>query len=465
MQLTSQFDETISSWTTPENTLDRASGSSGSSSSSAHTFSSPLGFLQAALPEIPTARLNKALQDSEKDGVEMWDIVAGILTEESIREMEERGLEGLEEDERMSGPIYDESKWETVPGKKKPSDVAKRKSRPRKFALADVRQQHQHVQAHHKKHTHESIQRPQPVADPWTQISSLSDHVSSLLPPHPPSVFQSFFHSPKYTTSYDALRAALTSLCQHSEEDGDHHMVIFNILDLVIPQYEISDDVHRARIVSDVQLAVGVTNGASDEALQLIDLLRELDSNADLGVYHQPAPQAWKKESEGQPMSGERLPSSPPPIQPPPVRAKGVPSAAPTARNKPSPYQWQAVPQRKAVPRGPHPLAHHIPAYVRDVNGMKTARAYGAKGGKAAAADASEFQRRMDETMRKRNEALREASRMWQKGNAKTRGGEVAFYFAERVSVIGLGVVSWRLIGARLYVGKRVSGSREARGA
>ena len=88
MQLTSQFDETISSWTTPENTLDRASGSSGSSSSSAHPFSSPLGFMQAALPEIPTARLNKALQDSEKDGVEMWDIVAGILTEESIREME-----------------------------------------------------------------------------------------------------------------------------------------------------------------------------------------------------------------------------------------------------------------------------------------------------------------------------------------------------------------------------------------
>jgi hypothetical protein len=28
---------------------------------------------------------------------------------------------------------------------------------------------------------------------------------------------------------------------------------------------------------------------------------------------------------------------------------------------------------------------------------------------------------------------LREASRMWQKGNAKTRGGEVALYFAHRV--------------------------------
>lgn len=441
MHLTSQFDETISSWTTPENTLDQASGSSGSSSSSAHPFSSPLGFLQAALPEIPTARLTRALRDSEKDGAEMWDIVAGILTEESIREMEERGLEGLEEEERLSEAIYEDNEWETVSSKKKPSDVAKRKShpRPRKFALADIRQQHQHVQGHHRKHAHENGHHPHPVvADPWTQISSLSEHVSSLLPPHPPSVFQSFFHSPKYTTSYDALRAALTSLCQNSEEDGDEHMAIFNILDLVMPQYEISDDVHRARIVSDVQLAVAATMGASDEALQIIDLLRELDSNAELGVYHQPAPQAWKKESESHPIPKTRLPSSPPAIQPPPLHAKGI--SAPTTRNKPSPYQWQAVPQRKAVPRGPHPLAHHIPAYVRDVNGMKTARAFGAKGGKAAA-DATEFQRRMDETMRKRSDALRQASRMWQKGNAKTRGGEVAFYFAERVSVFDLGVI------------------------
>jgi hypothetical protein len=41
--------------------------------------------------------------------------------------------------------------------------------------------------------------------DPWTRISSLSTHVASLLPPYPPSFFQSFFHSPIHTTSYDAL--------------------------------------------------------------------------------------------------------------------------------------------------------------------------------------------------------------------------------------------------------------------
>lgn len=385
-------------------------------------------------------RLNKALRDAERDGVEMWDIVAGILTEESIREMEERGFDGLEEDEGHSITLVD-NEWETVSGKKKPSDVAKRKGppRPQKIVVADIRQRHQQVQSPQaRKSARDSDFPPHSlVADPWTQISSLSDHVSTLLPPHPPSIFQSFFHSPKYTTSYDALRAALTSLCQNSDEDAtDHTTVTFNLLDLVMPQYEISDDIHRSRIVSDVQLAVVVTKGAGDEALQLIDLLRELDSNADLGIYHQLPPPAWKSDTiESPTISRTRPPSCPPDIPPPPSpRAKEKPPPLAATRNKPSPYQWQAVPQKKVAPKGPHPLSHHIPAYTRDVNGMKTTRAFGRKGGKVDV-EASEFQRRMNETMKKRNDALREATRMWQKGNSKTRGGEVAFYFAERVGV------------------------------
>ncbi|KAF8200399.1 hypothetical protein BJ912DRAFT_921859 [Pholiota molesta] len=440
MQHTSQFDETISSWTTADNSPEQCNGSSGSSSSSSHSFSSPLGFLQAALPEISTARLNQALEEVQNDGAEMWDIVASILTEESIRELEERGLDGLEEDERSFNGINDDEDWDTVDSQKKTtqSKAAKRKNqlRPKKIVLADIRQRHQHAHHMHPRkldadggHSSHSL-----VADPWTQISSLSDHVASLLPPYPPSTFQSFFHSPKYTTSYDALRAALTSLCQNPQdttETDTHTTVIFNLLDLVMPQYEISDEEHRSRIIEDIQLAVAVTKGAGDEALQIIDLLRELDSNIDLGVYHQPPPESKPWKNEMPKISKPRLPSSPPAIPPPPSRVKQKPPPSSSTRNKPSPYQWQAVPQRKTVPQGPHPLSHHIPAYTRDVNGMKTARAFGSKGGKLDP-EASEFRRRMSETVRKRNEALREASRMWQKGNATTRGGEVAFYFAER---------------------------------
>ncbi|KAF9474762.1 hypothetical protein BDN70DRAFT_884481 [Pholiota conissans] len=444
MHLMSHFDETISSWTTVDNGPEQPTTSSGSSSSSSHSFSSPLGFLQAALPEIPTARLNKALEEAENDGTEMWDIVASILTEESIRELEERGLDGLEDDERSLDEAYEDDDWNTVDSKKKSahSKIAKRKcqARPKKIALADIRQRHQLVQAHHphrKNNSDSTLPSHSLVADPWTQISSLSDHVASLLPPNPASMFQSFFHSPKYITSYDALRAALTSLCPNYKEPSEtisYTTVVFNLLDLIMPQYEVSDPEHHSRIIEDVQLAVAVTKGAGDEALQLIDLLRELDSNSDLGVYHQlpPEPQAWKKDSETPKSIRTRLPSSPPATQPPPPsRAKQKPQPSSSTRNKPSPYQWQAVPQRKFVPQGPHPLSHHIPAYARDVNGMKTARAYGPRGGKVST-EASEFKRRMDETVRKRNEALREASRMWQKGNSKTRGGEIAFYFAER---------------------------------
>jgi len=38
----------------------------------------------------------------------------------------------------------------------------------------------------------------------------------------------------------------------------------------------------------------------------------------------------------------------------------------------------------------------------------------------------------MATSLRKRDELLKEASKAWRRGNTKTRGGEVALYFAER---------------------------------
>ncbi|KDR68025.1 hypothetical protein GALMADRAFT_1060320 [Galerina marginata CBS 339.88] len=441
VQLTSHFEETISSWTTLDNGVEDTGspGSSGSSSSSRQSFSSPLGFLQAALPDIPKTRLEKALEDAatRRDEVDMWDIIADILAEESIREMEERGLDGLEEDDYLEG-ITDDYGWETVQKKKKVTPTGPMKKSqppPKKIFLADIRQQHHVYRPTHGKHK----QQPRSsagsaVADPWTHISSLSDHIATLLPPHPPSFFQSYFHSPQYATSYDAMYAALHSICKTSSIDSDGHItVLYNLLDVIMPEYEDGDVEQRSRLISDVQLAVAATQGKGDESLDLVNLLRELDSNSDMGLYHLRPSEPSKASNETYtPKARPRLPSGPPPIEPPPPsKVKQKPPAPSTSRNKPSPYQWQAVPQRKFIDRGPHPLAHHIPAYTRDVNGMKTARASGVRGGKANS-DSAEFKRRMNETMRKRNEALREATRMWQRGNSKTRGGEVAFYFAER---------------------------------
>ncbi|KIM44810.1 hypothetical protein M413DRAFT_442777 [Hebeloma cylindrosporum] len=438
--LASQFDETISSWTTPDNENAPTTGSSASSASSAHSFSSPLGFLQAALPEISTVRLNQALKDAEEDSVEMWDIIANILTEESIREMEERGLEGLDDEGSISQKIPDADDWEKVERKRKsPVKPAKRKAKAQKMALADIRQQHHIPPASHHlarkkilntKHPPKHPPPPGSAVDPWTQVLSLSEHVATLLPQHPPSTFQSFFHSPKYATSYDALRAALMSICKNAPSESlTHTAVLYNLLDIIMVEYEESDDVHRSRIISDVELAVEVTQGKGDEALDLVTLLRELDSNADLGIYHVQQSQEWKPEVAIDSPSRSQLPSGPPAVAPPPTpKAKPKP---PPGLNKPSPFQWQTVAQRRPVARGPHPLVFHIPAYSRDVNGNKINQNSHMKGG-SLNANTDEFRRRMGENMRKRNEALLEASRMWQRGNSKTRGGEVAFYFAER---------------------------------
>ncbi|KAF5316418.1 hypothetical protein D9619_006534 [Psilocybe cf. subviscida] len=416
-QMTSQLEETISSWTTPDN----GDEGSSSSASSTHSFSTPIGFLQAALPEVSQKHLQLALDKGERSGMEMWDIVASILTEQTIREMEERGLDGLESD----GTVVEQS-WETVAAKRKPTPgPAKAPKRTRKIALADVRQQHHISNTKHPPPASPSA----PTADPWTQIASISEQLAALLPPNLPSTFQSFFHSPKHATSYDALRAALSSL---ADESDSHTAILFNLLDIIMPEYEDSDEIHQSRIISDAQLAVAVTEGRADDSLDIFNLLRELDSDGNLGIYHQQPVQAWNIEKPASQSRFTQLPSGPPPIPPPPaakVKQKAAP--APRSSSKPPPNQWQTVPQRKFIDHGPHPLAPHIPAYTRNVNGVKTARAYGVKGGHVPVGS-SDFRRRMDETMRKRNEALREASRMWQKGNAKSRGGEVAFYFAER---------------------------------
>ena len=458
VQLTSQFEETISSWTTPDNGYDtNGAQSSHSSTSSSQSFSSPLGFLQAALPDVPTARLTQALEDAD-EGVDMWDVVANILTEESIREMEERGLDGLDDDEGHFRGVEINDDWETVDKRKKtPAKVPKKKSqpRPKKVALADIRQQHQISQpSPQKNEIGANYPTSGPAADPWTQISSLSDHLSTLLPPNPPSFFQSFFHTPQYATSYDALRACLSSLCKDKEismESDDHVAVLYNLLDVIMPEYEDSDVEQRSRLISDIELAVAVTQGKGDESLDLVNLLRELDSNTDIGLYHTQVPDSTPKASKSNGSLSRQssttkpsVPSATPPVEPPPpwkVKQK-APSSTPK-KNKPSPYQWQQVPQRKLPDRGPHPLAPYIPAYSRDVNGVKTNRINGngskATNGNGYQSDSVEFRRRMTETMRKRDEALREAARMWQRGNSKSRGGEVAFYFAERVRGLFLG--------------------------
>ncbi|KAJ7249553.1 hypothetical protein B0H12DRAFT_1122144 [Mycena haematopus] len=438
-----------------------ASNFSGASARSA-PFNSPLGFLQAALPYITTERLMRALAeaDSPDDALDMWGIISAILSEETEKEIRERDLDEEDMNEMAEAP------WETVKTKRVASKGKKKKAVD-KFTISDIRQQ-QHVR----------VARPRAgdIEDPWTQLASLSTHVAQLLPPHPPSFFLSFFHSPAHaSTPYSALCAALTAISSSppDEPDTQHTTTLFHLLDMLLPAYtSLSTDV----LVADVQLALNAAQGRGEDAFELVRVLRDLDADAasgayEMGVYHSPVlsptsplsptlaspAQTPTKSYSNYIRHPTPLPTGPNPTPPPP-NLKLQP-----ARPGKSSGGWEAVPPRRRATREPsaYPHAMRIPAYTRDVNGVR-ARGGGNSAGKGGKGDVGElgsgigaYRRRVGENMRRRDEMLRKAAGMWQSGNKRTRGGEVALYFAERAREFQQVARREALEAARLMVQSR----------
>ncbi|KAF8652168.1 hypothetical protein AX16_004525 [Volvariella volvacea WC 439] len=427
-------DFTDESCSTPEcyygQTATSSSFDSESSDSSLRSFSTPLGFLQAALPHIPTSRLNDALQRASSDGgsddVDMWQIVSSVLTQEANREMEERGLD-VDEVGQSSSAV---SLLETVPPKGVRVQKQK-KPKATKIHIVDIRQQNNRAPAHSG-----------PLApDVWTQVSSLSARLSELLS-RDPSFFSSYFHKATYPTSYHALCAALTAICKGKNippnAATEHAAVHINLLEILLPTFEDLNSELRARRISDIELCIRATEGKGENALDLAKLLRDLDpedvaDSAQMGIFHQSptSPTFAKTRSPSSPVS----PLGPPPAPPPPNQKHKVkPPASPNDSDaKTDPFAWQSIPVRK---RGPekNPHAAYIPAYNRahghvNVKGSGNERG---KGGKGDVGELAAHRWQVNESLRKRNEFLREASKMWKKGSSKTRGGEVAAYFAER---------------------------------
>ncbi len=404
-------------------------GETATSSSNASVATTPLGFLQAALPHIDADQLDKALDNAQKaDGeMDMWDVIANILTAESIREMEERGLEGLDDYE---SPVQEHA-WATVTGKGSKS-AGKKKKRTPTIAIADIRQQHHIRPQPVRRYTTEPVG---PAPDAWTQLASLSTHVASFVPSQESSFFLSHFHSPRYSSPYAALCTALAVIRDSMTYTPDEHIPRYlELLNIILPMYEHLNSEEQSRMVAEAELCIIVTRGMDDNALELVSLLRELDSDCalgylDMGIYHSPQPSPSTLKS-----FVSRLPAHPPPIPPPPP-FKSRQNTNTGSGNKPSPYQWQAVRKRRGPDRPPPITTIHVPAYTRDVNGMKvkgSGNGHG-KGGKGDVGELEMYRRRMKESLRKRDEMLREATRSWQKGTSKSHGGEVALFFAERV--------------------------------
>ena len=414
--------------------------SSSSDTSSQHSFSSPLGFLQAAFPHVPTAKLRGALNGTDDaDSVDMESVVENLLSGEFVRELEERGLDGMKEVEA------EEEAWMIAdsPGKRKkasasPIKVAKKgKKRGPTFTFGDVRQK--------------QLERPSPTSprstapDPWTQLSSVASYLSTLLPTHPASYFLSAFHSPDHSSPAKALRAVLrniatapSSTCS-PEHDADlhsaHTAMLFSMFDVLraSPEYSELNAEERDQMMDDGQLTLQATHGQPDCAIDLVWLLRDLERDCtsgefDWGVYHSPAPARPPPSPIVGTTARTKLPTGPPPIGPPPRGRSSTPGQSAKRDSTPSPPNaWKTIPQRQ--PMGPHPLAESIPAYRKKVRGVGNGNG---KGGKGELGGKQSHSRRIQELAEKRREMLRQAGRAWQKGSAKTRGGEVAFYYAER---------------------------------
>ncbi|KAG9309905.1 hypothetical protein JVU11DRAFT_9937 [Chiua virens] len=447
------------------------SATSDSSAISYQSFSSPIGFLQAALPHVPLSQLQRALSKAgagNEGDVDMESVVETILTSEFIHELEERGLDALDDDLRSPD---DDLPWKCVEAKKKPTlngKASKKKNTRRKtITLVDIRQQ---------QHQQPSTPSRTLAPDPWTQLASLSEHLATLLPPHTPSFFQSHFHSPAYSSPSKALRTALSSVAgTQSDSSSEATTTLFTMLDVLrdSPAYASLDTEQRSTLYSDAQLALRATHGCGDDAIDVVWLLLELDLDLEsgtlaMGVYHSQSPlspsssSAWSSPSapSSPPLPARRdrssstsravrqLPSGPPPVLPPPTsKRKSMSSASSTSisptTTKPHPFQWQTVPEKP--PKGPHPLALHIPAYDSTNQSRRSAVGKGnglRKGGKGDVGELSrpDLRQRMAASLRKRDELLREASKAWSRGNAKTRGWGSRAVFCRtsaRVSRIG----------------------------
>ncbi|OSD04844.1 Smr-domain-containing protein [Trametes coccinea BRFM310] len=408
--------------------------STGSDASGQQPFSSALGFLKAVFPHLPSDKLQNAIAShgGDSEQLDMEAVVNEILTGEYVRELEERGL-----DETESAALGYEAPWETV----KPKKGGKQKKYNKKgttITLVDIRQQQ------HARPVASSSQPAPP--DPWTQLASVASHLSTLIPTHPPSFFQSVFHSPQHPTPAHALRAAIVQIAQsysqyEQELTAEETPSLYNMLEIITtwPKYADLNVEERDQLLEDALFALRATKGDPNAALDVVSLLIDLDSDYSskeysLAVYHQPA-------AKLPPRATTKLPTGPPPIPPPPnISRRPSPLPSPTGEKPRAPVNvWKTVPI-KPSPDEPHPLSGVIRAYTSPTPPNRKVRGSGNAMGKGGKGDVGELQmakktvakRRAWELSEQRRAALKEASKAWQKGNSRNHGGEVAFYFAER---------------------------------
>lgn len=399
-----------------------ATSTNGSGGMESTLSESALDFLRASFPHIDVKKLRAKLDETEQEVLDMEKLVEEILSEELVRELEERGVKDEDElAEKMDewhvvrrksqrkakddeGPEDNVNHWHIV---QKSTSQAKKKRKGKSITLSDVRQQ---------QHSRQLTPNPHPAGDPWNQLTSIATYLESLLQARTSAFFLSYLHKPEYNGPADAVRAALAAIAQDQPSNsasGDvqeadhaycegmsHEETLFTLIEfLCLDQkegFENFDEEARERLCRDADLALRVTHDQADYSLEIVKLLQELDADGDgsreMGVYHSPAS---PRPSSGINKAAEVIvPSIPTRTIPSSVVPSQLPaSTVPKPKPPPAPNQtttsngngWQEVKVRpKALET--HPLAVHIPAYDpynvprRKVRGSGNAIGKGGKG-------------------------------------------------------------------------------------
>jgi hypothetical protein len=383
-----------------------------STSFSATSFSSPLGFLRTAFPGVPSTRLEGVIADATcKDGwvedVDMECAVQLLLTQEYIRALEEGGLDSLEEDGLT--PMQSPERL-TVKAK----GIAK-KAKMKTYTINDVRQQQRISERPHRHAPHRDNPPRSSDIDIWTAVSSLAAQLSSLLPPHSESFFKSFFHSPESKSPAAALRRALTAITGVEDKDASSldATVLLSLQDILrsTPEYSEQGPEERERILSDARLCLRAVQSRHGDALDLVWLLHSLDSGELAEV-----PLHSRERRGDRSMELSAATSSP---------DFGViyerPFSGHSPRGPPSqPDEWNIVPRRKPPSTG-NPHTCFIPAY-NDINKTPSHQLGPEK-----------LKQRLKYLEERLMETHMSAARAWKGANSKNLGKEVALYHVDKV--------------------------------
>jgi hypothetical protein len=391
------------------------------STSSTASLSTPLGFLRAAFPEVPSSSLERVITNASNDG----EFVDGVDIERAVQLLlGEEYPPGLGEDSNMPDALDNDSSL--APRSERPvvnPKGKKKKGKLKTVLVNDIRQRPHVCDNPESRHGTRSVitQRSSDV-DIWTSVSSLSVQLAALLPRHPESFFKSFFHSPESKTPATAVRRALTAITSAGDDDVSSldMAVLLNLQDILrsTSEYNELNADERQRLLSDAHLCLHAVGSRVDNALDLVWLLQGLDADDAAGwktaPYHQePLPRQdglYLETSGNTQFDISVLRSGRPPGRPP----------------SPSQTEWSTVTSRKR-------------STAASLNGVAIPLSNGRYGtsskeiGLTRDEDPATLKERRDDLESRLRETSMLAAKAWKGGNSKNVGRHIAHYHVEEV--------------------------------